>query len=111
MLAEDTRKVAGLAEDIKLEETKEGIAIPLRVAPRSSRNCLDGVVEGELRLRVTAAPVEGAANAAIIALLAKQLGIAKGQVSIIGGETSRHKRVLITGVSQAAIRAALLSHQ
>lgn len=89
-----------------LEETKDGVVVPVRVIPRSSRNCIAGAVEGELRLRVTAAPVEGAANAAVIAVLAKQLGIAKSRVRIIAGETSRRKRVLVSGLSVEQIREA-----
>ena len=70
----------------------------MRVTPRAARPGIGGwrdAGEGkrELEVRVAAAPADGAANAEVVALLAKQLGLAKRDVRIIGGETSRTKRV------------------
>ena len=72
----------------------------MRVTARAAKPWIGGwcnVGEGkrELEVRVTAAPADGAANAEVVALLAKRLGLAKREVEIVGCETSRHKRVRI----------------
>ena len=77
----------------------------VRVTPRSSRDAIEGVDDaGELRLRVTAAPADGAANTAVTKLLAKTLGIPRGAVSVVSGASSRHKRLAIEGVDAAVLR-------
>ena len=79
--------------------------IAVRVTPRSSRDAIEGVDDaGELRVRVTAPPADGAANAAIVKLLAKALGTPTGAVSVVSGATSRHKRVALEGLEALAIR-------
>jgi uncharacterized protein len=75
------------------------------LTPRSSVNRVDGVVDGVLRLRVTAPAVEGAANAALLALLADELGVARRDVRIVAGAASRQKLVVIDGVDQDAVVA------
>jgi len=77
--------------------------IAVRVTPRSAKPGIGvwrdaGEGKRELEVRVAAAPADGAANAEVIALLASLLGVAKRKVTIVGGDTSRHKRVRI-GVS------------
>ena len=62
-------------------------------------NRVDGVREGILRIRVNAPAVEGAANAALIELLANELGVAKRSVRIVAGATSRQKLVVVDGVA------------
>jgi uncharacterized protein (TIGR00251 family) len=80
--------------------------IAVRVTPRSSRDAIEGVDEtGELRVRVTAAPADGAANAAVARLLAKELRVAKGALILVSGATSRHKRLGIEGVDAAELRS------
>jgi len=79
--------------------------IAVRVTPRSSRDAIEGVDDaGELRVRVTAPPADGAANAAVIKLLAKELGVPKGAVGVASGATSRHKRLRIDGVAASDLR-------
>ncbi len=80
--------------------------IAVRVAPRSSREAIEGVDDaGELRVRVTAPPADGAANAAVIKLMAKELRLPRSAVSVASGSTSRHKRLRIEGVDAAELRA------
>jgi len=79
----------------------------VRLTPRASRDAIVGEREGTLLVRVTAPPVDGAANEALIRLLAKQLHLAKGSVRIVSGETSRTKSVEIEGLDAAEIRARL----
>jgi uncharacterized protein len=71
----------------------------VNVAPRSVSNRVDGVRDGVLRIRVSAAAVEGAANAALIGLLAEELGVAKRAVRIVAGATSRQKLVVVDGLA------------
>ena len=74
--------------------------ISVRVTPRSSRPGIGGWRVGpdgreELEIRVAAAPTDGEANAAVIRLLAKELGVAKGSIEIVSGATGRHKRIAL----------------
>jgi len=74
--------------------------ISIRVTPRSSKPGISGWRAGadgreELEVRVSAAPTDGQANAAVIKLMAKELGVPKGSIEIVSGEASRHKRVAL----------------
>lgn len=73
-----------------------GAIISAKVTPRSSRNEIRGWTDSsprELSVCVTAAPADGKANKAVCELLASSLGIAKGRVKVIRGQTSRHKQI------------------
>ncbi|MCD4717330.1 MAG: DUF167 domain-containing protein [Desulfobacterales bacterium] len=72
--------------------------IKVRVVPRSSRNQIIGVEDGIFKIKLTAPPVDGKANKALIEFLAKKLGLAKGSVEIVSGERSRQKSVRIHGL-------------
>jgi uncharacterized protein (TIGR00251 family) len=83
--------------------------LAVRVTPRSPRSGIGGWREGadgrpELEIRVAEAPADGAANTAVIKLLAKELGVPKGSIKIVAGETSRHKRISLP-VAEAELRA------
>lgn len=81
--------------------------VAVRVLPRAARNAIDGVTEaGALRVRLTAPPVEGAANAALVALLADALDLPKRAVTIVRGEHGREKIVLINA-TPAQVRERL----
>lgn len=76
--------------------------LAVRLTPRGGRDALDGVrVEADgrpiLAVRVAAAPVEGAANAALLAFVARGLGLRRGDVALAAGETSRIKRLRLAG--------------
>ena len=78
--------------------------IAVRVTPRSSRDAIEGVDEsGELRVRVTAPPADGAANAAVAKLLARELHVPKRALSVVSGGSSRHKRLRIEGLEAAVL--------
>lgn len=90
--------------------TPEGLLVFLRVTPNAGRNAVDGVEIRDdnttvLRLRVTAVPDKGKANAAALTLLAKTLGVAKSSLTLVGGETARFKTVRISGESQVLVTA------
>lgn len=83
--------------------------IAVRVTPRSAKPGIGGWREGadgreELEVRVAAAPTHGEANAAVIKLLAKELGVSKGAIEIFSGETSRHKRIALP-LDESELRA------
>lgn len=84
------------------EVIPEGIRLALRLTPRANRDGLDGLVadaDGRvaLQVRVAAPPVEGAANAALIAYLAKTLKLRRSDVRIVSGETARLKILVLSG--------------
>ena len=75
--------------------------IPVRLTPRGGRDAIDGWVDGELRVRVSAPAIDGRANAAIMRLMAHALGVAHSRVTIVRGEKSRLKQIAVEGMSQA----------
>jgi len=94
---------------IPFEVIPDGIAVRIRLTPNASANRIDGVADGPdgpvLKARVTAVPEKGKANAALIKLLAKSLGIAKGRISLTGGARDRRKKLLIAGGGAAELAA------
>jgi uncharacterized protein (TIGR00251 family) len=77
--------------------------LTVRLTPRAGRDRIDGAVEGALRVRVAAPPVDGAANRSLVALLADELGLGKTSVRIVAGETGRTKVVELDGVDPAVL--------
>lgn len=77
----------------------------VRLTPRASADRVEGVVDGVLRVRVGAPAVEGAANTALIRLVADELHVPKSAVRIVAGATSRQKLVRIDGVEPAVVEA------
>jgi uncharacterized protein (TIGR00251 family) len=77
------------------------------VQPRASRTELAGLHGTEIRIRVAAPPVDGAANEALIRFVARRLGVPRALVAIAAGETSRSKVVSVEGVTVADAVAAL----
>jgi uncharacterized protein (TIGR00251 family) len=88
---------------LALRRDGERVTLTIRVTPRASANALAGVRDGVLLIRVTAPPVEGKANDAVVALLAKALGVPRGAVRIERGTAARTKRVSIPSSAQAAL--------
>lgn len=92
---------------MKLTEHAGGVTLDVLVQPRASRAKLGPVHDGRLKVAVTSPPVDGEANAAVVELFAKQLGVPRGAVEVIAGQTSRRKTLRIAGVTAAAIEALL----
>ncbi len=79
----------------------------LRVTPRAGRSGIAGQRDGAWLVRLAAAPVEGAANTALVALLSDVLDIPRRQIAIVSGEKGRHKRVRIDGLAPEEVAARL----
>lgn len=92
---------------LALRDSPDGALLPVRVVPRSSRTVIDGVVEGALRVRLAAPPVEGAANRALCEFLAKTLGVPRRSVEIASGERGRQKVVRVRTLEAEAVRERL----
>ncbi|MCL4490404.1 MAG: DUF167 domain-containing protein [Nitrospirae bacterium] len=84
--------------DIPYSRAKDGIIIEVKVIPRSSKREIAGVVDNIVKVKLTAPPVEGAANEQLIELLAEKFGVKKSSVVIIKGGSSKLKTIKITGV-------------
>ena len=80
-----------------------GVRFTVRVQPRASRSEVVGAHGGALKVRLQAPPVDGAANAALVDLLAESLGVPRRAVRIVAGASSRSKTVDVDGVEQALV--------
>ncbi len=90
-----------------LTATAKGVLLRVRVQPGARMERLDGVHDHDLRLRLTAPPVDGAANAACLGFLTKMLRLRRSQVRLQSGQKSRHKLIHIDGVTLRQVAAAL----
>jgi uncharacterized protein (TIGR00251 family) len=97
------------ADALPVTAGANGVTIAVRVIPRAARTKIDGVRNGALLVRLGAPPVDGAANDALIEVLADLLECPRRQVSLVSGQTSRDKRILITGLSADFVRTRLHS--
>ncbi len=86
----------------------DGCVITLKVVPRASRTAIERSADGSIVVRLTAPPVDGAANEALVRALADRFRIAKSAVRIAAGATGRRKRVVLAGVSPEDAAAILL---
>ncbi len=80
---------------------EEDLILSIRVQPRASREKIVGIVEGTIKIALTAPPVEGAANGALKRLLAKLLNVSQGAIQIIQGEHARNKVIRIHGIKRS----------
>jgi uncharacterized protein len=92
-----------LAAGLVRDNVSAAIRIDVYVQPRASKTAVAGMHDGAMRIRLAAPPVDGAANAALIAFVAERIGIAKSRVRVVAGLTSRRKIVEIDGVDRAAV--------
>jgi len=90
-----------------LSEVPGGVELQILVQPRASRSRVAGEHGGLLKIQLAAPPVDGAANAALVELVADLLGIPRRQVSLVSGEASRRKRVRALGVDATRAQAVM----
>ena len=98
---------------IPINETARGVTFAVKVHPRARKNAITGTVGDALKLALTAPPLEGRANAAVIEFFAELFQIPRSSVTIASGETSRNKVVRIAGLCRTAVEqrlAAALAH-
>ena len=82
---------------LKVTKTAAGVTFRVRVQPGANKNEIVGVQQDALKVRISAPPLEGKANKALIQFLAKQLGVKRNQVEIMSGHTSRIKTIHVVG--------------
>ena len=90
-----------------LTDTPSGAVLSLRIVPRAHKNAIVGPHADALKIRLCAAPVDGAANAALAAFLSDHFSIPRARIQLLAGAASRNKRVLLAGCSSSAIRSVL----
>jgi uncharacterized protein (TIGR00251 family) len=90
------------------KDAKSGTAITVKIIPRAKRNEVAGVMEdGSIRIRITAPPVGGAANQALVEFLSELLNIHKSQIEIVAGLTSERKLISLVGITPHAVEDIL----
>jgi uncharacterized protein len=92
---------------INFTEKNSAIIFSVRVVPRASKSEIVGEMDGALKIRIASPPVDGAANAELIKLLAKTFSIAKSEVEITGGQTSKSKQIKLNGVTAEKFQSAV----
>jgi len=93
--------------DRPVKNVPGGVTLAVRVTPRARKNEIAGVAGEALKVKLAAPPVEGAANAALCAFLAEQLGVRKSAVTLVAGQASRQKVVRVEGVTADEVQARL----
>jgi uncharacterized protein (TIGR00251 family) len=88
--------------------SSDGVVLDVRVIPRAGRSQIAGTRDGALLVRLGAAPVDGAANAELIEVLAEFLGVPRRDIALITGERSRVKRVRVRGVTVEGVTRLLV---
>lgn len=92
---------------IAITENKGSIIFDVRVIPRSSKSEIVGEHDGDLKVKLSSPPVDGKANKELIKILSKELKLAKSDIEIISGETSKSKRIQVTTTNKQKIYAIL----
>ncbi|MGE0705465.1 MAG: DUF167 domain-containing protein [Vicinamibacterales bacterium] len=90
-----------------IRETPDGVTIDVLVIPRARRTTVDGARGGALLVRLTAPPLDDAANRQLIDLLATVLSVPRRNVEIAGGQRQRRKTVRVTGIDKARVERAI----
>jgi uncharacterized protein (TIGR00251 family) len=93
---------------LDLRASADGLTLRVRVQPRASKDALSGEREGALVVRLTAPPVEGAANEALARFLGRTLGVPPSAVRVVRGTTGRNKVVSVAGLDTATARERLV---
>jgi uncharacterized protein (TIGR00251 family) len=94
-----------------LHEQPDGVVLSIKLQPRASCNEISGALGNELRVKVTAPPVDAAANEALVRLLAEKLDCPRNRIELLRGHTSRHKLIKIFGLQTEAVLQKLQLRQ
>jgi uncharacterized protein len=90
-----------------VRDTAQGAQFALRVQPRASRNAIAGVMGDAVKLAITAPPVDGKANQAVVEYLSELFQVSKSSIAIVSGETGRNKLIVVRGRNAEQVRNAL----
>lgn len=90
-----------------LRETPDGVYLSVKLQPRASRNQIQGVHGNELKIAVTAPPVDSAANTGLVDFLADHLKLTRSSIQLVRGQASRHKTIFLAGVGADQVTAKL----
>jgi len=91
-----------------LRDTADGVEISIYVQPGAKSTEVSGEHDGALKLRINAPPVDGKANAAVVAFLAERFAVSKSKVLLLSGDTNRRKRLRVSGVTaESAVKQLL----
>ena len=94
---------------LNLTEQAGSVTLTVRVIPRASRSGIVGEYDGAVKVRLSSPPVDGAANEELIKLFAKELGVARSEIEILSGHTSKTKQIRITGVPAEELQSLVQS--
>jgi uncharacterized protein (TIGR00251 family) len=95
----------------RLHNGQGGAAIAVRVTPRASKNEIVGILnDGTVKIRLTAPPVEGKANDALVKFLAEVLDVAKSRIDIVAGATGRDKLVSVLDMDAGDLHQRIIEH-
>ena len=89
---------------LNLTEKGGGVTFTVRVIPRASKTEIVGEYDGAVKVRLSSPPVDGAANEDLVKLFAKRLKVARSDVEILSGQTSKTKQIRISGVTAAELQ-------
>jgi uncharacterized protein (TIGR00251 family) len=92
---------------VPLKESANGVSFAVKVHPRAHKGAIAGVIGDALKLALTAPPVDGKANQAVIEFFADLFAISRSSVTIASGETSRNKVIRVSGISAEQVRQKL----
>ncbi len=94
----------------RLHDGRKGSALAVRLTPRASRNEIVEVLsDGTVRIRITAPPVDGEANAKLLAFLSDVLGVPKTRLEIVAGQTGRDKLISVLDMDAAAVHRKIVA--
>ena len=94
-----------------LHDGKSGSALAVRITPRASRNEIHEILDdGTIKIRITAAPVDGQANSALIDFLSSVLNVPKSKLEIVAGQTGRDKIIAVEGLTSKEVQAKVLQN-
>ena len=94
--------------DLDISETDGRVKFGVKVVPGSSRTSIAGILDGALKVKISAVPEKGKANQSLIAFLAKELGVNKKAITIESGTTNPHKIISVSGVSADIVNNRLV---
>ena len=97
----------GRPNSLQKKQSDVGATLAVRIQPRASKNGVSRMEDGSLKIRLTAPPVDGAANEALVKFLSDALSVTRSQVEIVSGHTGRQKIIRISGIDRADVEQLL----